>query len=136
MTTRLHDVLILLDISRAAYRRIMINFGWSALYNLVAVLLAAGAFVKAGDQIRIKPQWAGLGELVSVLPVVLIAFQMRWRDYGVPYRPIESDYQKAEAPKRERKVRSRLSGSSSASETAGCCDISAPRLAKIDAVTR
>jgi hypothetical protein len=113
----------------------MINFGWSALYNLLAVLLAAGAFVKAGDQIRIKPQWAGLGELVSVLPVVLIAFQMRWRDYGVPYRPIESDYQKAEAPKRERKVRSRLSGSST-SETAGCCDISAPRLAKIDAVTR
>jgi hypothetical protein len=135
MTTRLHDVLILLDISRAAYRRIMINFGWSALYNLVAVLLAAGAFVKAGDKVRIKPQWAGLGELVSVLPVVLIAFQMRWRNYGSPYRLIENDYQKVEAPKRERKVRARLSGSST-SETAGCCEMSAATLAKIDAVTR
>jgi heavy metal translocating P-type ATPase len=135
MTTRLHDVLILLDISHAAYRRIMINFGWSALYNLLAVLLAAGAFVKAGDQIRIKPQWAGLGELVSVLPVVLIAFQMRWRNYGSRYSVIESDYQKAEAPKRERKARSRLSASSS-SDTAGCCEMSAITLAKIDAVTR
>ncbi|KAF2130199.1 heavy metal translocatin [Dothidotthia symphoricarpi CBS 119687] len=96
MTTRLHDILILLDISRAAYRRILLNFAWSAFYNLFAILLAAGAFVKVGEQVRIKPQWAGLGELVSVLPVVLIAFQMRWRSYGAQYRAIEFDYMKAE----------------------------------------
>lgn len=96
MTTKLHDILILLDISRAVYRRILLNFSWSAFYNVFAILLAAGAFVKAGEQIRIKPQWAGLGELVSVLPVVLIAFQMRWRSYGALYRAIEFDYMKAE----------------------------------------
>ncbi|ORY08525.1 E1-E2 ATPase-domain-containing protein, partial [Clohesyomyces aquaticus] len=74
MTTRLLDIPILLDISQAAFRRIMFNFGWSAVYNLVAILMAAGAFVK----FRIPPAYAGLGELVSVLPVVFIAFQLRW----------------------------------------------------------
>jgi Cu2+-exporting ATPase len=133
MTTRLHDVLILLDISGAAYRRIILNFSWSALYNVVAVLLAAGAFVQAGEQIRIEPQWAGLGELVSVLPVVLIAFQMRWRNYGKSYRLIKNDYRKAEAPKRQRRIRTR---GSSTSESAGCCEVSTTTLAKVDAITR
>jgi Cu2+-exporting ATPase len=78
----LQDLLTMLDISHAAYRRIVLNFVWSAVYNIVAVLMAAGAFVK----VRIAPEWAGLGELVSVLPVVSIAFQMRWRAYGRAYR--------------------------------------------------
>ena len=133
MTTRLHDVLILLDISFAAYRRIILNFSWSTLYNVAAILLAAGAFLKAGNQVRIKPQWAGLGELVSVLPVVLIASQMRWRDYGRNYRMIETEYQKVEVPKRERHIRTR--GSSSI-DGAGCCEIPSTTLAQVDAITR
>lgn len=85
MTARLPLMLILLDISTAAYRRIMFNFGWSALYNIVAILMAAGAFVK----VRIPPAYAALGELVSVIPVVLIAFQIRWRNYGKRYRSMD-----------------------------------------------
>jgi len=92
MTARLHDVLILLDISRAAYRRIVLNFAWSAFYNTAAILLAAGVFTSAMKDARINPEWAGLGELVSVLPVVLVAFQMRMRDYGGRYRDIERGY--------------------------------------------
>ncbi|KAH7135926.1 E1-E2 ATPase-domain-containing protein [Dendryphion nanum] len=82
MKSRLFGILILLDISKAAYRRILANFGWSFVYNTLAILLAAGAFVK----VRIQPAYAGLGELVSVLPVVLIAFQLRWTNYGQKYR--------------------------------------------------
>lgn len=85
MTERLAEVLVLLDISKGAYRRIIANFIWSATYNLSAVLLAAGAFAtikKGGHEVNIPPQWAGLGELVSVLPVVGVAFSMRWRNYG------------------------------------------------------
>ncbi|KAF1929955.1 heavy metal translocatin [Didymella exigua CBS 183.55] len=92
MTERLADVLILLDISRGAYRRIIANFVWSAIYNLAAVLLAAGAFAgikRGGREVKIPPQWAGLGELVSVLPVVVIAFQMRWRDYGGRFKEFD-----------------------------------------------
>ncbi|KAF2193381.1 heavy metal translocatin [Zopfia rhizophila CBS 207.26] len=85
MNPNLHGILLMLDISKAAYRRIMFNFGWSALYNVLAIPLAAGAFIK----VRIAPAYAGLGELVSVLPVVLIAFQLRWRDYGKKYKSVD-----------------------------------------------
>ncbi|KAJ4310228.1 hypothetical protein N0V94_008554 [Neodidymelliopsis sp. IMI 364377] len=84
MTERLGDVVVLLDISRAAYRRILVNFAWSALYNVSAVLLASGALVGAGrggKEVRIPAKWAGLGELVSVVPVVGVAFSMRWGVY-------------------------------------------------------
>lgn len=67
-----------IDLSRTAYQRIVFNFVWSGVYNLFAILLAAGAFVRA----RIPPQYAGLGEIVSVLPVVLAAVQLRWIKAG------------------------------------------------------
>ena len=65
----LEGVPALLDISRRAFRRIMFNFVWSGIYNLLAILLAGGAFVK----VRIPPAYAGLGETVSILPVVVAA---------------------------------------------------------------
>ncbi|GJE93222.1 heavy metal translocating P-type ATPase [Phanerochaete sordida] len=64
----------LLGLSDAVRRRILLNFAWAAVYNTVAILFAAGAFVNA----RIAPAYAGLGEIVSVLPVVLIAMQLKW----------------------------------------------------------
>ena len=57
----------------------MLNFGWSAVYNLVAILFAAGAFVN----VRLPPAYAGLGEIVSVLPVVLVALQLKWFKFNV-----------------------------------------------------
>ena len=79
MRPSLGGILVLLDLSKAAFHRISFNFAWSFVYNLFAILLAAGAFVKA----RIPPQYAGLGEIISVLPVILIALQLRWfkREY-------------------------------------------------------
>lgn len=49
---------------------------WCCCYFIFAILLASGAFVK----VRIAPRWAGLGELVSIVPVLLIAAAMplRW----------------------------------------------------------
>jgi Cu2+-exporting ATPase len=70
----LSGILTLLAISRKAIHRIAFNFGWSFVYNTLAVLLGAGAFVNA----RIPPEFAGLGELVSVLPVVIAAALLRW----------------------------------------------------------
>ena len=70
----LEGVKSLIELSDAVFRRIVTNFIWAFVYNLVAILFAAGAFVNA----RIAPAYAGLGELVSVLPVVLVAMQLRW----------------------------------------------------------
>ena len=70
----LTGILTLLELSDAVARRIAANFVWSAVYNFVAILLAAGAFVHA----RVPPAYAGLGEVVSVVPVVLVAVQLKW----------------------------------------------------------
>ncbi|KAH9860822.1 hypothetical protein J1614_012155 [Plenodomus biglobosus] len=70
----LHNILIIINVSRKAMHRVAFNFGWSFTYNLFAVLLGAGAFVRA----RIPPEFAGLGELVSVLPVVGAAVGLKW----------------------------------------------------------
>ncbi|CRK33568.1 hypothetical protein BN1708_006065 [Verticillium longisporum] len=68
----LDGIPFLLDVSQASFNRMVFNFAWSAVYNVVAILLAAGAFVR----IRIEPAYAGLGEIVSVLPVILAALSM------------------------------------------------------------
>lgn len=70
----LSSVLTVIAVSKKAMHRVAFNFGWSFVYNLFAVLLGAGAFVRA----RIPPEFAGLGELVSVLPVILAAVLLRW----------------------------------------------------------
>jgi Cd2+-exporting ATPase len=68
----LEGVVQLLDVSKAAFRRIVFNFVWSAVYNFFAIILAGGATVK----FRIPPAYAGLGEIVSVLPVIAVALTM------------------------------------------------------------
>ena len=70
--SNLEGVVNLLDVSKAASRRVIFNFVWSAVYNVFAILLAGGAFVK----VRIPPAYAGLSEIVSVLPVVVAALTM------------------------------------------------------------
>ncbi|OQD60058.1 hypothetical protein PENPOL_c029G07965 [Penicillium polonicum] len=74
MRPDLSGLLTMMDASKVSVRRIKFNFVWSFVYNTFAVLLAAGAFVNA----RIPPQYAGLGELISVLPVIIAALLLRW----------------------------------------------------------
>lgn len=79
MRPSLSGILTLIDVSKKSVRRIAFNFGWSALYNAFAILLGSGAFAALGKGgARIPPAFAGLGELVSVLPVVAAAVLMRW----------------------------------------------------------
>lgn len=68
----LEGIPFLLDISAVSFRRMAFNFVWSAVYNVLAILLASGAMVR----VRIPPAYAGLGEIVSVLPVIVSALTM------------------------------------------------------------
>lgn len=68
----LEGIPFLLDISGVSFRRMAFNFGWAAVYNVLAILLASGALVN----VRIPPAYAGLGEIVSVLPVIFAASTM------------------------------------------------------------
>ena len=74
----LANILALMDLSRAAHVRIIFNFTWTFTYNVLAILLAAGLIPKA----RIPPQYAGLGEIVSVLPIIFIALQLKWAKFS------------------------------------------------------
>ncbi|KAK2056143.1 copper-translocating P-type ATPase [Colletotrichum caudatum] len=74
MRPSLSGIPAVIGISKKAIRRVAFNFGWSFVYNLLAILLGAGAFVNA----RIPPEFAGLGELASVLPVIAAAVLLRW----------------------------------------------------------
>ena len=71
--TNIHrSVETIFRVSESAFRRIVWNFMWSFVYNLSAISLAGGAFVR----FTLQPQYAGLGEMVSVLPVILVAWTM------------------------------------------------------------
>lgn len=83
MRPSLSGILTLIDISKKSVHRIRFNFAWSAIYNLFAILLGSGAFSAIGGSgtVKIPPAFAGLGELVSVLPVVAAAVLMRWEKW-------------------------------------------------------
>ena len=78
MNFSLSSLLILVDLAKHAHRQIVFNFIWAAFYNVFAILLAAGAFVK----FRLPPEYAGLGEAVSVLPVIVVPLHLHWRKYA------------------------------------------------------
>ncbi|KAG0341181.1 hypothetical protein BG004_006114 [Podila humilis] len=82
LTNDLRGMFITIDLAKQVMSRIRINFAWAFLYNLVAVPLAAGCFVSLMEDARIPPALAGLGELVSVMPV--LAFALLLKRYRVP----------------------------------------------------
>jgi Cu2+-exporting ATPase len=73
----LEGIPFLLDISKVSFNRMYFNFIWSAVYNVLAITMASGAWVK----FRIPPRYAGLGEMVSVVPVILAANSMFFARY-------------------------------------------------------
>ncbi|KAF8870201.1 E1-E2 ATPase-domain-containing protein [Infundibulicybe gibba] len=62
-------VLAFLDIANSAMTHARLALAWCVVYNIFAILLASGALVK----VRIEPRWAGIGEVVSIVPVVAVA---------------------------------------------------------------
>ncbi|RBR10359.1 hypothetical protein FVER53590_12475 [Fusarium verticillioides] len=73
----LEGIPFLLNISKVSFQRMYFNFVWSAVYNILAITMASGAWV----EFRIPPRYAGLGEMVSVVPVILAANSMFFARY-------------------------------------------------------
>ena len=63
-------VLALLDIAMATWLHTYWALAWCVLYNVFVVFLALGMFVK----VCVEPHWTGIGEVVSIVPVIIIAF--------------------------------------------------------------
>ncbi|SPO04888.1 related to CCC2 - P-type ATPase involved in export of Cu++ from the cytosol into intracellular, s [Cephalotrichum gorgonifer] len=86
----LGSVLTLLDLSRAVFRRIMVNFGWAVVFNLCAVPIAAGVLfpirTSGGGRVKLDPAWAALAMALSSISVVLSSLALRWGIPGVGFR--------------------------------------------------
>lgn len=61
-----------LAVANITYRHSILGLAWCSLYAVAAIVLASGILV----DFHIAPRWAGLGEVVSVVPVVLIGLSM------------------------------------------------------------
>jgi heavy metal translocating P-type ATPase len=70
----IQGLIAFLELSDRVVWCVRINFAWAILWNLVAILGASGAWVK----VRIAPEWAGLGEIGSVLPVFVVSWAVGW----------------------------------------------------------
>ena len=66
------ETIFKVKVSESSFKGIMWSFMWSFVYNLFAILLSAGAFVKFSMEL----QYAGLREMVSITPVILVAWTM------------------------------------------------------------
>ncbi|KAF3930450.1 hypothetical protein ABW20_dc0106213 [Dactylellina cionopaga] len=73
LSSSLNGVTALLALSKRAMTLIKCNFSWALKYNLGAILLSIGVIPWG-----ISPQYAGVGEAVSVAPVFIIASSILW----------------------------------------------------------
>jgi heavy metal translocating P-type ATPase len=77
LTNDLHSVQTMIDLANQVLFRIKLNFIWAAVYNAISIPLAAGVFAAWDQKIRIPPALAGFGEIVSVMPVLIVALLLR-----------------------------------------------------------
>ncbi|KAI8818230.1 E1-E2 ATPase-domain-containing protein [Fimicolochytrium jonesii] len=76
MKSDLRDVLILLDLSRVTFNRILINFGWAFGYNVLCIPVAAGVFYPVG-QWGLAPWMAGIAMAGSSVCVVVSSLALK-----------------------------------------------------------
>jgi len=66
------DVLSILKLSRATYRKMVQNLFWAVIYNVIAIPLAAGVLVNQG--ISIPP---ALAAVLMSLSTIIVAINAR-----------------------------------------------------------
>lgn len=90
LMTDLRGVTTLISLSRVVFRRVVLNFFWAALYNLVALPVAAGVLYPVrtggGGHVRLDPAWAALAMALSSVTVVASSLLLRTRWVGVGFR--------------------------------------------------
>lgn len=89
LTENLTRFLFILEVSQDTFRHVKINLAWAFLYNVIMLPIAAGTskigFIKlltfpgalyVPTQFAIPPGLAGLSELLSCIPVLLLPLLM------------------------------------------------------------
>jgi cation transport ATPase len=76
LSSNLHTLLILTDLSRKVLRRVKFNFVWATMYNLIALPVAAGAIYPA-NHAMLNPVWSSLAMALSSTSVVCSSLLLR-----------------------------------------------------------
>ncbi|CAD0096415.1 unnamed protein product [Aureobasidium mustum] len=89
VTSDLHALVRLLELSRVVFRRVVLNFAWALVYNLIALPVAAGALyaiTSGGTHVRLDPVWASLAMALSSVSVVSSSLLLRTKIPFVGFR--------------------------------------------------
>jgi Cu+-exporting ATPase len=89
VTSDLRALVTLLELSRVVFRRVVLNFAWALVYNLVALPVAAGALyaiTSGGKHVRLDPVWASLAMALSSVSVVSSSLLLRTKIPLVGFR--------------------------------------------------
>ncbi|KAI5954526.1 hypothetical protein KGF54_002301 [Candida jiufengensis] len=70
------SLITLIDLSRKVFRRIKFNFGWSLVYNMIGLPIAAGVIYPYKNS-RLDPVWASAAMALSSISVVLSSLALR-----------------------------------------------------------
>ncbi|KAI3403007.2 hypothetical protein KGF56_004260 [Candida oxycetoniae] len=70
------SLVTLLDLSRCVFNRVKFNFGWSLVYNMIGIPIAAGVIYPYRNS-RLDPVWASAAMALSSVSVVLSSLALR-----------------------------------------------------------
>lgn len=76
MKSNLEDVINAILIAKATQRRIIMNFVWAFVYNMVLVPIAMGALYPLG--LIMDPMWAGTAMGLSSVSVVMSSLHLKY----------------------------------------------------------
>lgn len=89
ITSDLRALVTLLELSRVVFRRVLFNFAWALVYNMIALPVAAGALyaiTSGGKHVRLDPVWASLAMALSSVSVVSSSLLLRTKIPFVGFR--------------------------------------------------
>ncbi|KAK9459738.1 E1-E2 ATPase-domain-containing protein [Lipomyces oligophaga] len=76
MSSDLTQILTLFDISKVVFKRVVFNFAWAGIYNLIGLPIAAGVIYPA-NHARLAPAWASLAMAMSSVSVVCSSLALK-----------------------------------------------------------
>jgi cation transport ATPase len=90
LSSNLQTLLTLIDLSRKVFNRVKFNFLYAAMYNCIALPVAAGVLYPVGH-IRLAPVWASLAMALSSVSVVCSSLLLKL--YKEPKLPVSQGIQ-------------------------------------------